>query len=326
MVRSLVQIETVPSEAYVRDVLPETFALWGDGRTFEQYVADFHSVARSPYARRRPFTAGLREAGRVVSSCKTYERELRAGETILRATGIGAVFTPPVHRGRGLASLMLGALLDSERDAGRDLAFLYSDIHPAFYEKLGFGAVPSRTLTLRADSLDGTPCGCEPLEAHDWPAVRRCFEALDRTRPWSLRRTPLVWEWMRARWEAPPEQGEQSVRLLVRRGRSVDAYVVGRRVLRKDAFVIDDLGFDGAAGRAALGPLLRASAGDLRRVTGWLPPDPVRGALPRGTVRARKGAILMWVPLSPLGKRWWIEHRDAMRAGRADPTWSADHI
>jgi len=27
---------------------------------------------------------------------------------------------------------------DAERAAGRDLAYLYSDIHPAYYEKLGF--------------------------------------------------------------------------------------------------------------------------------------------------------------------------------------------
>jgi GNAT superfamily N-acetyltransferase len=306
--------------------LPETFPLWGDGRGFEAYVADFRSVARSPYARRRSFTSGLREAGRLVSSCKTYERELRVGDATLRATGIGAVFTPPAERGRGLASLMLGALLDAERDAGCDLAFLYSDIHPAFYEKLGFGAVPSRSFSLRADSLDGTPCGCEPLGAGDWSAVRRCFESLERARPWSLRRTPLVWEWMRARWNATPASGEQPVQLLVRRGRSVDAYVIGCRVLRKDAFELEEVGFDGEGGRAVLGPLLRAAAGDLRRVTGWLPPDPVRDALPRPSIRARKRAILMWIPLSPAGRRWWSEHRDAMRASRADTTWSIDHI
>jgi hypothetical protein len=221
---------------------------------------------------------------------------------------------------------MIGALLDAERAAGRDLVFLYSDIHPAFYERLGFIAVPSRSISLRASSLDGTPCGPEPLSPGDWAAVRRCFEAVDRLRPWSLRRTPLVWDWMRARWDAAAAAGEQPVRLVVRRGRTIVAYVIGRRVMRKDAFVVDEAAFDGDAGRAVLAPLLRAGAGDLRRVTGWLPPEPVRGALPRGSVRARKGAILMWAPLSLVGRRFWATYAEEMRNSRADSTWSADHI
>jgi predicted N-acetyltransferase YhbS len=319
-----VRVETVTIDDYVRDVLPHSFSLWGGGRTFEQYASDFRGSAAS--AQPKPFTIGLREAGQVACSCKLYDRELRDGDATLRAIGIGAVFTSPAERGRGLASLLLGALLDDKRDAGYDLAFLYSDIHPAFYEKLGFRAVPSRSISLSAAALDGTSCGCTPLESKDWPAVERCFEALDRGRTWSLLRPKRVWDGMRERADASAPSGEQPVRLLVRRGRSVAAYVFGRRVPRKDAFVIDDAAFDGDAGRAALAPLLRAAAGDLRRVTGWLPPEPVRSALPRGTVRARKDGILMWATLSSRGRRWWADNSEAMRKSRADTSWSADHI
>ena len=326
MAQLLAGVETIPIEKYVRDVLPHSFALWGDGRTFERYAEDFRAVAGSTYGKRRPFTIGIREAGQTICSCKNYDRELRWEDSALRATGIGAVFTPPPMRGRGYATLMLGALLDSERDAGRDLAFLYSDIHPAFYEKLGFKAVPSRSIALRAASLDGSPCGSAPLEAKDWPAVRRCFEALDATRPWSLRRTPLVWDWMRRRFEAPVAAGEQAVRLVVRRERAVLAYAIGRRVPKRDAFVIDDFGFDGDAVRQLVAPLLRAAAGDLGRVAGWLPPPGAREALPRGSVRARKGAILMLAPLSARARTWWNRNAEAILAGRADATWSADHV
>jgi hypothetical protein len=52
----------------------------------------------------------------------------------------------------------------------------------------------------------------------------------------------------------------------------------------------------------------------------------VRGALPRGSVRARKGAILMWAPLSLVGRRFWATYAEEMRNSRADSTWSADHI
>jgi predicted N-acetyltransferase YhbS len=321
-----IRVEPIAPNDYAHHVLPDSFALWGDKRSFDEYVADFVATATSTYAKRRPFTVGLRDGGAIVASCKNYDRELRWGASSLRATGIGAVFTPPHLRGRGYATAMLGALLDAERAAGRDVAFLYSDIHPAFYERIGFITLPSRVITMRAEALDGTPIGATPLEAKDWPAVRRCFDELDALRPWSLRRTPLVWDWMRRRWNAIPRDGTQPVHLVVRRGARVLAYALGRRAFRADTFVLDDFAFDGDAGRALVPALLRACAGDLRRVGGWLPPPSARDALPRGSVRARKGATLMIAPLSPLARAWWAECGAATLASRADATWSADHV
>ncbi len=324
--RATISLEAIGQDEYVRDVLPHSFELWHDGRTFERYAGDFRSVASSTYAKRRAFTVGLREGDALVASCKTYDRELRWQSTSLRATGIAAVFTLPAFRGRGYATVMLGALLDAERRAGRDVAYLYSDIHPQYYAKLGFLALPSRLLTMRADALDGRAVGARPVEAADWTGIRRCFESLDRLRPWSLRRTPLVWNWMRSRWIAPSREGTQPVHLVVRRARNVVAYAIGRRALRDDMFVIDDFAFDGEEGRAVLPAVLRAAAGDLRRVGGWLPPAAARDALPRGSVRPRKDAILMIAPLSPLGRTWWAAMREATLASRSDATWAADHV
>jgi GNAT superfamily N-acetyltransferase len=321
-----VRLETIAPNEYVRDVLPETFSLWGAKRTFERYVEDFAALSSSRYAKRRPFTVGLRDGGTLVCSCKNYDRELRWQSASLQTTGIGAVFTPAHARGRGYATVMLGALLDAERAAGRDVVFLYSDIHPLFYERLGFIALPSRVITLRAQSLDGSHAGAMALEHGDWAAVRRCFESLDGARAWSMRRTPLVWDWMRSRWNAPALEGTQPVQLVVRRGRSVLAYVLGRRILRSDTFVVDDYAFDGEPGRAVLPALLRAGAGDLRRVGGWLPPPLAREALPRGFVRPRRDAIFMIAPLSPLGRAWWSACKDETLTARADPSWNADHI
>ena len=324
--RADVTLEHVTVDAYVRDVLPHSFALWGSGRVFDTYVQDLRAMAATTYAKRRPFLLGLRDGATLVATCKTYDRELRYGDRALRATGIGAVFTPPAVRGRGYATVMLGALLDAERNAGRDIAFLYSDIHPTYYEKLGFVALPSRLISLRAESLDGAPVGARPIEEGDWTGIRRCFERLDAERPWSLRRTPLVWNWMRGRWRASPQAGAQNVALAVRAGRTIVAYAIGRRALARDAFVLDDFAFDGETGRALVPALLRAAVGDLRRVNGWLPPPGARDALGRGSVRARKDAILMIAPLSSLGRAWWKANRDEILVGRADATWSADHV
>ncbi|MDQ2857909.1 MAG: GNAT family N-acetyltransferase [Candidatus Eremiobacteraeota bacterium] len=319
-------LKAIATDDYVREVLPESYELWGAKRTFERYAADLRVFANSSYAKRRQFLRGLRIGGAVVVSCKSYARELRWQAMPLRATGIGAVFTPPAQRGRGYATALLGTVLDAERAAGRDVAFLYSDIHPLFYERLGFRALPSRLMTMRAELLDGARVGAQPLTSDDWPAVGRCFEALDRARPWSLRRTPLVWEWMRRCWHEPADDGSQPVELVIRNGRAVSAYAIGRRVLREDTFVVDDFAFDGAHGRERLHGLLRAAAGDLRRVGGWLPPPGAREALPRGSIRARKDAIMMVVPISPLGRAWWEQTHEVTLSSSADPGWSADHV
>ncbi len=316
----------VAPEEYVREVLPGSHALWGGKRTLETYADDFRAQAATPYLKRRRFTVGLRVDAQLVSSCKLYDREIRWGQKTLRATGIGAVFTPDAFRGRGYASAMLGALLDEERALGHDVAYLYSDIHPIFYERLGFIALPSRLITVRASSLDGSPAGGVPLENADWAGIRRCFDTLESARPWSFKRTPLVWDWMRAIWSRPVEAPTQRVQLVVRRGRQIIAYVVGRRVTSKDSFVVDDYAFSGETGLAVVPALLRAAAGDLRRVSGWLPPSGAREALPRGSVRPRKDAIFMIAPLTSLARSWWSANREAIENGNADACWSSDHV
>jgi hypothetical protein len=321
-----VQITPIAAADYARTVLPATFELWGAGRTYEAYVADFFSVANSRLVRRRKHTVGLYEAGMLATSCKLYGRELHWGERTMRAVGIGAVFTPAPLRGRGYAIAMLGALLDAEVAAGTDLAFLFSDIQPLFYERLGFARLPSRLVTVRATSLPGRPTGSVPLADADWPLVRRCFDELDAQRAWGFTRTPVVWEWIRAKWTPRPERGVQAVQLIVKRGRTAHAYVLGRRVVAANAFVVDEYGYSGDGGRETVTALLRAAAGDLARVSGWLPPLPARDALPRGSVRARPNAILMVAPLSSLARSWWRLHGPDIAAASADAVWSADHV
>lgn len=318
-------IELVPISAdeYVRDVLPHSAHVWSYGREYDEYVDDFRAMVRSAYGRRRLRTIGLRVGSVLVSSCKRYERELRCEGQPLRAVGIGAVFTPAFLRGRGYASALLGALLDRERDDGADLAFLFTNIHPLFYERLGFAALPSRTISLRATSLEPRKLDAAPIERGDWPGVQRCFDALDARRPFGLRRTALVWDWIRSRraWSAADR-----VDLAVRRGRTIVAYVTGRRDVRADAYVFDEFGFADDDARGAIAPLMRLAAGDLRKVVGWLPPDAAREALPGGAVKRRREAIAMLAPLSAIARARWNAAKESIFADRADRVWSGDAV
>ena len=319
-------LHPIALDEYVEDVLPHSAGLWAEGRSFERYTRDLRELASSGYGRRRFRLLGVRVDGTIVSSCKRYERELRCEGRMMRTIGIGAVFTRETHRGRGLATAMLASLLDTEQKSGTDYAFLFCNIRPQFYEEIGFAVLPSRLITVRADALPSRRIEPAPIRDGDWQSVARCFASLDGTRPFALHRTPLVWELVRARHRVNPADGD-IVNLAVRggRGSSILAYCLGRRVVRADSYVVDE--FSCTPGNEHLiGPLLRAAAGDLRKVTGWLPPQPARDMLPRGTVRRRRDAILMVAPLSRAARAQFRSHSNDVRRAAGDALWSTDHI
>jgi predicted acetyltransferase len=321
----VLRIVPLSTAEYVRDVLPHSASIWAGRRTFADYAAEFGAVCASGFGRRRFRTLGLTLDGELVASCKRYQRELRCGERTFRAAGIGAVFTPQAVRGRGYATALLGALLDAERANGTDFVYLFSDIHPAFYERLGFERLPSRAIVLRADTLPHARIAARTLDESDWPAVERCFAALDATRPFALTRPPLVWEWLRLRARSREAEGVL-VRLGVARGRRIAAYVLGRRFAAVDSFALDEFAYVDDEAAALVPALIRNAAGDLRKVTGWLPPAPARSIVPRGAVRTRRDAVAMVLPLSPAARAAWERSAAGIRAGTADPCWNADHV
>jgi predicted N-acetyltransferase YhbS len=318
------RLEPLDAHAYVRSVLPLTAALWAGERSFDRYVEHTLEIATSGYARRHYRTMGFYDGDALVASFKRYERTLMHDGERLNAAGIGAVYTPPAYRGRGYASAMLATELDRSRDAGVDVAFLFSDIRPGFYEAIGFRQLPSRSISLRSDTLSPARIEVARLEERDWTGVARCFEISERRRSWSFVRTPLVWSWLRLRMRHGSEHpGGVETNLVVRRGRAIAAYVLGVRAPQHDAFVLDEFGFCDAEAAQLVPALLRSAAGDLRRVTGWLPPEFARAMLPRAAVRKRSSAIFMAAGLSAAGKRW-LELASAPSAG--DGVWSTDHI
>jgi predicted N-acetyltransferase YhbS len=319
-----VQLRTIPAKAYARDVLPLTAPLWAGRRSFDQYVAQTHELAAGTYGRRHYRTVGLYDGRRLVASFKRYERAVRDGSRVLRAIGFGAVFTPGELRGRGYASFMLASALDAARRDGCDLAYLFSDIRPQFYAAVGFRALASRTVTLHADALPSKRLQIASLERADTAAVRRCFERSEQRRASAFLRDEAIWRWIATRIGHGSEHPlGHATNLAVRRGRGVCAYVFGARVPERDAYVFDEFGFSGDDAAAIVPALLRAAAGDLRRVAGWLPPGGARQTLPKGTTRKRNGATLMMAPLSGSGERL-IE--TLCGSSDADFTWATDHI
>ena len=321
----MLALTTLDTEAYIRDVLPLTAALWSGNLNLEQYATDYRTTASSAWGLRRLRTVGVRIDGRLAASCKRYARTLRCGARRFSTAGIGAVFTPPELRRRGYATAMLGALLDAERIAGTDFAYLFSDIGPAFYASLGFIALPSRQMTLRADALPQERMVLLALDPYNPAALRRTFDVHEARREYAFVRTTLDWEFQRL-VVARRTGTAQPLVLGVRRGRSLAAYISGRRIPAADAFVVDEFACAGEDDAHAIAPLLRAAAGDLRKVQGWLPPSVARHALGRAAVRKRSTAITMVLPLSTAARAAWKRNAEDVLHADADPVWSTDHI
>lgn len=319
-----VTLRRLPIADYVRDVMPQTAALWTGRRDFDTYVEQLLAIAESAYGKRHYRTFGLFDGETLVASFKRYDRTARIGSAALRTFGIGAVFTPEPYRGRGYASVMLAAALDAGRANGYDAAFLFSDIAPQFYEPLGFAALPSRDIVLRADTLPARRLRPDALRESDWPGVRRCYDFGESLRSPSFVRTTATWAYVRLRLrEEALTRGLRQTDLVLRHGRSVVAYVLGARVPERDVYAVDEFGCAGPEYAATIPALLRAAAGDLRRIAGWLPPAGAREWLPAGAVRKRRSETFMAAPLTPEGRRLLAALAES---GRADPCWHADHV
>ncbi len=318
------RLREISPDLYARTVLPLTAQLWAGRRSFDEYVEQTLAIARSPYGRRYYRTIGLYDGAMLVASFKRYERTVFHESRRLHTVAFGAVFTPAEYRGRGYASLMLGMALDRARSDGFDLAYLFSDIRPQFYTELGFRTLPSREMALRADELPAKRLGLSPLNPESWNGVRHCFELCQQRRRAGFVRTATVWDWIRLRMRHGSEHtvGNEA-NLIVRRGRGICAYVFGVRAPERDAYIVDEYGFADDDAAEIIPALLRAAAGDLRRVTGWVPPGAARLLLPRGTVRKRKTSVLMMAPLRSEGERML---RTIAEPASGEFCWATEHV
>src|SRR5687768_1692816 len=141
--------------AVLEQVLNDTFALWNDGLSRDNYARQWAAQLKTSWGRTALDRVALVDGPHVLSSAKRYDLSLRIDGRIRRVLGIGAVFTPPAHRGRGCARELITRMLDTAVTEGQEFAMLFSEIAPAFYERLDFVPVPLLESTLEVDQKRG---------------------------------------------------------------------------------------------------------------------------------------------------------------------------
>ena len=146
----------VPATGQILEqVLTDTFPLWSDGLSREHYSKAWAAQLKTPWGQHHLDRVALVDGPHVLSSAKRYDLSLRIDGRIRRVLGIGAVFTAAAHRGRGCARELLTRMLDTAVTEGQEFAMLFSEIAPAFYERLDFVPVPLVESTLDVDQKRG---------------------------------------------------------------------------------------------------------------------------------------------------------------------------
>src|SRR5215207_2084407 len=148
----------VADREVLEQILAESHGIWADGLSPRAYAQYNFAQLQTPWgARNLRRYALLDEAGSVLTSAKRYDLRARVEGREIGAVGIGAVYTPRTQRGHGYAAEIITRVIDDAERNGAELAFLFTEIGPAFYERLGFTTVPRRELLLSIVEKPGAP-------------------------------------------------------------------------------------------------------------------------------------------------------------------------
>jgi GNAT superfamily N-acetyltransferase len=183
----------VADSPLVDQILAFTYGIWHEGLSERAYSQWYRAQIRTPWGRAHlQRFALLDDDGGLLAAAKRYRYRVRLDGRAGWMAGIGAVFTPPLQRGRGYASQLIERLLEMERRDGVLLAGLFSEIGTSFYERLGFSAVPVDEVTVLVERRAGAPAMLVRAgDDRDFPALAAMHRvrsadvrfALDRDRP-----------------------------------------------------------------------------------------------------------------------------------------------
>jgi predicted N-acetyltransferase YhbS len=136
-------LNLVPAVGVVLErILDDTYQLWHDGLSREGYGKFWAAQLKTAWGAAHLDRVALQDGPHVVASAKRYDLAFTIDGRARRVLGLGAVFTAPAYRGRGAARELLTRILETAEAEGYEFAALFSEITPAFYERLEFVPVP----------------------------------------------------------------------------------------------------------------------------------------------------------------------------------------
>lgn len=244
----------------LENILDHTFTIWNEGLTRAAYGRWNTAQQRTRWGQAHLQRLALvDEHGTLLSTAKRYRFDASLDGRAIRMCGVGAVFTPVALRGQGYATVLLEHLLDRERRDGVELAALFSEIEPAFYQRLGFAAVPLDEVTVGVVRKDGAPATLVRAgEERDLPAIAAMHDTRSTDVRFRLRRDPSQIQFALARKRLLAGLGPSGLRhvefFVVEEGASAVAYAV--LSTNANGWTLEEAGDRDPAG-ARLGALLQ---------------------------------------------------------------------
>jgi len=149
----------VPAEGpLLEEILDATYPVWNDGLSRAAYGQWNAAQLRTRWGRNHLVRVALvDDNGRLLASAKRYRFDARLDGRAGFVSGLAAVFTPPDRRAQGHATALLRQLIEEEQRAGALAVALFSEIGPAFYERLGFVPVALDEVTVNVELKGGSP-------------------------------------------------------------------------------------------------------------------------------------------------------------------------
>lgn len=187
------------NEQQIEQHVAQTHELWG-GRTSPDERLGSLRKRLLEAGQDAFFLSGLVDAHeKLIASMKRYYFPVRIRGTRVQAIGLGAIFTLPEARQRGLASALIQRVLaESKSEFGCRAAVLYSDIEPRYYQRFGFVEAPSLNWVVATGELRDS----EPLETRvacpdDIDRMIGWYDQMVRRFPVHFERTPETWKLFR---------------------------------------------------------------------------------------------------------------------------------
>jgi len=278
-------------------ILDGTHAIWSEGLNRSDYSRWQGAQLHASWGRRHLRRRALLDDDDLLTSAKEYDLTARIGGHRLPVLGIGAVFTPPAHRGRGHARRLIEAMTIEANQRGCRAALLFSEIGPAYYESMGFEVVRRDHLEFDATASRPGSLGAREGTARDLPAMADLSARLRPPSGLALERSADFIEFglvRRRRLAELSTSARLAVEwLVVEELGAVSAYLVATR--RPRGLVIEDCGDvepTGAQVAELVAALVARPSFHPPIVHGWLP-EAFRGWTRQAAWRAATDHVLM---------------------------------
>lgn len=117
---------------------------------------------RSFYQNRQHVRFVIRDREQVIGHMALGLRAIRMGDQLVTAAGLAEVATDPAHRGKGIASTLMTAVIAEAKASIADFLILFGD--QPLYAGTGFETKPNRTLSV---SMHGARTGAQETRQDD---------------------------------------------------------------------------------------------------------------------------------------------------------------